>query len=95
MKAAIDYIQEENKKLQRGEKSKGWVEIIEQAQKDAYNQAIEDAAKNAKIIKVGNCGGYLDASVDKQSILKLKKNEQNSRKHACSNSGRGSKRNSL
>ena len=46
--------------------------IIEQAQKDAYNQALEDAAKSAvaydTVPRV-----YSSCVVDKQSILKLKK----------------------
>ena len=43
--------------------------MIEQAQKDAYNQALEDAAENAEAypIPIGH------VAVDKQSILKLKK----------------------
>jgi hypothetical protein len=46
--------------------------LIEQAQKEAYNQALEDAAKSAvaydTVPRV-----YSSCVVDKQSILKLKK----------------------
>jgi len=54
-------------------------QLIEQAQKDAYNQAIDDAIKNAKVSGGGarkSSEGYLVSSpmyLDKQSILKLKK----------------------
>ena len=53
--------------------------MIEQAQKDAYNQALEDAAKNAKIMHdtIYPDGNWLNPHhiiiVDKESILKLKK----------------------
>lgn len=43
-------------------------EVIEQAQKEAYNQALEDAAENV-IMKLLN--GII--VIDKDSILKLKK----------------------
>lgn len=54
-------------------------EIIEQAQKEAYNQAIEDAVMNAEAkVKVWydfGTGYYQqsDVIVDRNSILKLKK----------------------
>lgn len=54
-------------------------EIIEQAQKEAYNQAIDDAVMNAEAkVKVWydfGTGYYQqsDVIVDKDSILKLKK----------------------
>lgn len=38
----------------------------------ACEEALDLAAENAKIIKTGNSGSYFDASVDKESILKLK-----------------------
>lgn len=48
------------------------VDLIAQAQKEAYNQALEDAAKSAvaydTVPRV-----YSSCVVDKQSILKLKK----------------------
>lgn len=54
-------------------------DIIEQAQKEAYNQALEDAVKNAEA-KIDVWYDYDDkaykrgeAIVDKKSILKLKK----------------------
>lgn len=55
------------------------VKMIERAQKDAYNQAIDDAANNADIgyefeTKLTPCCfecGH--TGVDKQTILKLKK----------------------
>jgi hypothetical protein len=43
---------------------------IEQAQKEAYNQALEDAAENAACEYKND---YLTGEIDKQSILKLKK----------------------
>lgn len=46
------------------------IEICGQAQ---WNAAIEKAAVCAEIEKTGNSGSYLDASINKQSILKLKK----------------------
>ena len=52
--------------------------LIELIQKDAYNSALEDAAKNAKTKLViewgGNVGEYTDEYyiVDKSSILNLK-----------------------
>mgnify|MGYP000941343436 CR=1 FL=1 len=45
-------------------------EIIEQAQKEAYNQAIEDAVEAASCEYEKD---YLTGEIDKQSILKLKK----------------------
>lgn len=44
--------------------------IIEQAQKEAYNQALEDAAENASCEYEKD---YLTGEIDKESILKLKK----------------------
>lgn len=49
------------------------IEAIELGQKEAYNQAIEDAVKNAETIQASNSGNWLDAKVDTESILKLKK----------------------
>jgi hypothetical protein len=47
---------------------------IKAAQIDAYNQALEDAAESAEAIEGWNTGySGSAASVDKQSILKLKK----------------------
>ena len=46
------------------------VKAIEQAQKEAYNQALEDAAKNAACEYEKD---YLTGEIDEQSILKLKK----------------------
>ena len=47
-------------------------ELIELAQKEAYNQALEDAAENAACEYEKD---YLTGEIDKQSILKLKKHE--------------------
>lgn len=53
--------------------------LIELVQKDAYNQAIEDAAKVARTREATECwsgqvwdDGPLPTVVDKESILKLK-----------------------
>ena len=46
------------------------VNAIEQAQKEAYNQALEDAAENAACEYKND---YLTGEIDKESILKLKK----------------------
>ncbi len=48
------------------------IDDFKEAQKEVYNQAIDDAVKNAKVIWIGEEGNE-DAEVDKQSILKLKK----------------------
>ena len=45
-------------------------EVIGEAQKEAYNQALEDAAENAACEYKKD---YLTGEIDKQSILKLKK----------------------
>jgi len=51
--------------------------LIEMVQKDAYNQAIKDAALNAKIKDMqrfgGNCGEFDESYsiIDHESILKL------------------------
>lgn len=49
--------------------------VIRVAQKESYNEALEDAAKNADVFYVPEegcaTGDYYE--VDKQSILKLKK----------------------
>lgn len=57
--------------LEKGE----LIKLIKQVQKDAYNQALEDAAKSATTRWNGE---YIEIPintvvVDKQSILKLKK----------------------
>lgn len=46
------------------------IQIVQQAQKDAYNQALEDAAENAKTRTNDESTSII---IDKQSILKLKK----------------------
>lgn len=46
------------------------IEILIQAQKDAYNQALEDAAENAKTRTNDESTSII---IDKQSIIKLKK----------------------
>lgn len=47
---------------------------IEEIQKEAYNQAIQDAADNAETEEViEESTGYCEVIIDKQSILKLKK----------------------
>jgi hypothetical protein len=45
-------------------------DVIEQAQKEAYNQALEDAVEAASCEYEKD---YLTGEIDKQSILKLKK----------------------
>ena len=47
--------------------------LIEEVQKEAYNQAIDDATENANCIHYFNSAHGCEYSVDKQSILKLKK----------------------
>ena len=56
------------------------IKLLEGIQKDAYNQALEDASKSATTCEdwedyTGNTGSEYPASiiVDKESILKLKK----------------------
>jgi sorbitol-specific phosphotransferase system component IIC len=53
------------------------LEMIEEAQKDAYNQALEDASNNATAkmptINCAFCFWFEGVEVYKQSILKLKK----------------------
>ncbi len=44
-------------------------QVIEQAQKDAYNQALEDAVETASCEYEKD---YLTGEIDKESILKLK-----------------------
>lgn len=48
-------------------------DIIKKVQKEAYNQAIDDAAKKAKVKRFMTRYDYPVYCVDKQSILKLKK----------------------
>lgn len=48
-------------------------DLIGEAQKEAYNQAIDDAAKKAKVKRFMTRYDYPVYCVDKQSILKLKK----------------------
>ena len=56
-----------------------WIDIIEKAQKEAWNEAIEAAAENAKtkntqvMINANSTNAYTvgGIEVDKQSILKL------------------------
>lgn len=45
--------------------------MIEEVQKDAYNQAIDDALNNTEYIDYDEHGQY-DPQIDKDSILKLK-----------------------
>ena len=45
-------------------------EVIEQAQKESYNQALEDAVEAASCEYEKD---YLTGEIDKESILKLKK----------------------
>lgn len=47
--------------------------MIEQAQRDAYNEALMDAAMNVRLYKAANSGSWLDAAINTDSILKLKK----------------------
>ena len=49
---------------------KYFVEILAEAQKEAYNQAIEDAAAS---VEIGYTYGHGSEYVNKESILKLKK----------------------
>lgn len=48
------------------------VMAIDTAQKEAWNEAIDAAAENAGVMR-GSMGYGAGATVDKQSILKLKK----------------------
>jgi len=52
------------------------LKAIKQAQKDAYNEALEDAVRNVAI-KIDNTfpdtGELYPCEIDEQSILKLKK----------------------
>lgn len=47
--------------------------VIKQTQIEAYNQAIEDAAKNAKYRFIEDKDGKINIVIDEQSILRLKK----------------------
>jgi len=51
------------------------IDVIEQAQIEAYNEAIESAVINAKVIRCeyNNPFSTITHLIDKQSILKLKK----------------------
>lgn len=50
------------------------IPAMEEYGKQQYNQAIDDAAENAKVIRIKSDKSDLSYhSVDKQSILKLKK----------------------
>ena len=73
MKEAKAYI---NLSLNRNLSTANYVgveEAIRQAQKDAYNQAIMDATMNVRLYKAANSGSWLDAAINTESILKLKK----------------------
>lgn len=62
-----------------GDYSEDIINAINLAQKESYNQAIDDAAENAKLKPDENqdfrltSDEYLEYIIDKQSILKLKK----------------------
>lgn len=47
-------------------------DVIEQAQKEAYNQALEDACNNVVVYDTVP-RGYTSCTFDRESILKLKK----------------------
>jgi len=49
------------------------IDALEEYGKQQYNQAIRLISENAKTKKVGNSGSWLDAEVDKESILELLK----------------------
>lgn len=72
MKETSYYIHEANKILSQTGKYTLWHEIIEQAQRDAYNEALMDAAMNVRLYKAANSGSWLDAAINTDSILKLK-----------------------
>lgn len=80
MKTAEEYLPEESDLAFEGGielfLKRKVVSSIKQAQKDAYNQALIDAALLAKVeyvmVQSGNNPEY-EYQVDKQSILKLKK----------------------
>lgn len=69
MKKAIDYLHNLNVRINHGENA-SWIEAIQQAQKEAYNQALEDAVETASCEYEKD---YLTGEIDKESILKLKK----------------------
>lgn len=54
------------------ESKSDFIKAIKQAQKDAYNQALEDAAENAVAKDDPSDCGTGEIWVDEQSILKLK-----------------------
>ena len=77
MKKAIDYLHNLNVRINHGENA-SWTEAIEQAQKDAYNQAIDDAVNSVKVVKTKKLNFEIGKwenvpLVDQTSILKLKK----------------------
>lgn len=61
----------------------GLINLFEQAQKDAYNQALEDAVAHGEVKRVQKTcrghgqkaggGSWLEHVIDRESILKLKK----------------------
>ena len=76
MKTAEDYIRQINNRFMphpynlSRKKREEIKSLIREIQKEAYNQAIEDAAENAACEYEKD---YLTGEIDKQSILKLKK----------------------
>ena len=72
-----DYFMELNKG--KGN-SLSFIDFITKIQKESYNQAIQDATENAKVIKKCEFNkvhqeNYFEYIVDKDSILKLKNSE--------------------
>jgi len=74
MKTPKDYLAEmqidDDILFNRNEVSVWLSDFIKEVQKESYNQAIQDASDNAKIVGGGFYGQF--GKVDKNSILKLK-----------------------
>lgn len=64
------WVKYDSGEIDTNEWTNGVADLFKQAQKDAYNQAIDDAVENASCEYERD---YLTGNVDKESILKLKK----------------------
>lgn len=49
------------------------MKFVSLIQKEAYNQAIDDAIENARIKSIDRNNVFIGLEIDKESILKLKK----------------------
>lgn len=67
MKTAKEYLEEWSRDTEIT-----FEEIIEEVQKEAYNQALEDACNNVVVYDTVP-RGYTSCTFDRESILKLKK----------------------